>query len=63
MTKMMEEETSPDIEDSVNPNRWLLNQNPAYDRLLNADIQLQLGEEYVTGKVRRPSENMTITHI
>ena len=49
MTKMMEEETSPDIEDSVNHNRWLLNQDPAYDRLLNAEVQLQLGEEYVTG--------------
>ena len=44
---------SPDIEDSVNHNGWLPNQHPAYDKLLNAEVQLQLGEEYVTGKVRR----------
>ena len=44
---------SPDIEDSVDHNGWLLNQHPAYDRLLNAVLQLQLGEEYITGKVRR----------
>ena len=44
---------SPDIEDSVDHNRWLLNQHPAYDRLLNAEVQLQLGKEYVMGKVRR----------
>ena len=44
---------SPDIEDSVDHNGQLLNQHPAYDRLLNAELQLQLGEEYTTGKVRR----------
>ena len=44
---------SPDIEDSVNHNGWLLNQHPAYDRLLNAEVQLQLGEKNFTGKVRR----------
>ena len=44
---------SLDIEDSVDHNGWLLNQHPAYDRLLNAEVQLQLGEDYITGKVRR----------
>ena len=44
---------SPDIEDSVDHNGWLLNQHPAYDRLLNSKVQLQLGEEYVMGRVRR----------
>ena len=44
---------SPDIEDSVDHNGWLLNQHPAYDRLLNAEVQVQLGEEYIMGKVRR----------
>ena len=44
---------SPDIEDSVDHNGQLLNQHPAYDRLLNAEVQLQLGEEYITGTVRR----------
>ena len=43
----------PDIKDSANHNGWLLNQHPAYDRLLNAEVHLQLGEEYVMGKVRR----------
>ena len=44
---------SPDIEDSVDHNGWLFNQHPAYDRLLNAEVQLLLGEEYIMGKVRR----------
>ena len=44
---------SLDIEDSVDHNGWLLNHHPAYDRLLNAEVQLQLGEEYITGKIRR----------
>ena len=44
---------SPDIEDSVDHKGWLLNLHRAYDRLLNSEVQLQLGEEYVTGKVRR----------
>ena len=44
---------SPDIEDSVDHNGWLLNQHPAYDRLLNAQVQLQLREEHITGKIRR----------
>ena len=43
----------PDSEDSVDHNGQLLNQHPAYDRLLNAEVQLQLGEDYVMGKVRR----------
>ena len=29
---------SPDIEDSVNHNGWLLNQHPVYDRLINAEV-------------------------
>ena len=44
---------SPDIENSVNHNGWLLNQRPPYDRSLNAEVQLQQGEEYITGKVMR----------
>ena len=41
----------PDIEDSVNSSRHLLNQLPAYDRLLNAEVQLELDNEIATGKV------------
>ena len=41
----------PEIEDMVDTNGRLLNQLPAYDRLLQAEVQMQLGEEYRTGKV------------
>ena len=41
----------PDIEDSVDSSRCLLNQLLAYDRLLNAEVQLQLDDEIATGKV------------
>jgi hypothetical protein len=41
----------PDIEDTVDSNGRLLDQQPAYDTMINAEIQLQQGEEYVTCKV------------
>jgi hypothetical protein len=41
----------PDIEDTVDANGKLLNQQPAYDTMINAEVQLQQGEEYVTCKV------------
>ena len=41
----------PDIEDSVDSSRCLLNQLLAYDRLLNTEVQLQLDDEIATGKV------------
>ena len=41
----------PDIEDSVDSSRCLLNQLQAYDRLLNAEVQLQLDNEIALGKV------------
>jgi len=43
----------PDIEDTVDATGKLLNQMPAYDRILHAEVSLQLGEELVTGKVAR----------
>eukprot|EP00957_Ditylum_brightwellii_P152102 11581056-Ditylum_brightwellii.AAC.1 len=36
---------TPDIKDSVDATRRLLNTMPAYDLLLNADVSLQLGDE------------------
>jgi hypothetical protein len=36
--------TVPDIEDSVDANGKLLNQMPAYDRILHSEVSLQLGE-------------------
>ena len=41
----------PDIEDSVNSSRHLLNQLLAYSHLLNAEVQLQLDNEIAMGKV------------
>ena len=47
-----EPRTEPDLEVSVDSNRRLFNQLPAYGRLLNAEVQLQLGEELMMGKVK-----------
>jgi hypothetical protein len=35
----------PNIEDTVDANGLLLNQMPAYDRILNAEVSLQMREE------------------
>jgi hypothetical protein len=43
--------TIPDIEDSVNANGLLLNQLPAYDKMVHSEVALQLGENMSTGKV------------
>ena len=40
-----------DIEDSVDSHGTLMNQLPAYDRLLNAEIMVQAEEGQVSGKV------------
>ena len=41
----------PEIEDTVDSTGRLLNQQPAYDRLLQAEVSLQLEEGRATGKV------------
>ena len=43
----------PEIEDVVDANGRLLNQQPAYDTIINAEVRLQLGEELATGVVAR----------
>jgi hypothetical protein len=43
----------PDIEDMVDSGGRLLNQQPMYDRIINAEVQLQNGNELTTGKVVR----------
>eukprot|EP00957_Ditylum_brightwellii_P086072 6548329-Ditylum_brightwellii.AAC.1 len=43
----------PDIEDVVDNKGKLLNQQPAYDKLLNAEVALQLDEQTSIGKVTR----------
>ena len=45
--------TVPDIEDSVDANGKLLNQMPAYDKLLHSEVSLQLGESMTLGKVTK----------
>ena len=47
--------TVPDIEDIVDATGRLKNQNPAYDTMINAEVMLQQGEEFATGKVMRRS--------
>ena len=43
---------TPEIEDAVDFNSRLLDQAPVYDRLINADVQLQLDEQVSKGMVR-----------
>ena len=45
--------TVPDIEDSVDANGKLLNQMPAYDKILHSEVSLQLGENMTVGKVTK----------
>ena len=40
-----------DVADIVDSSGKLINQQPAHDQIVNAEVQLQLGEEMVTGKV------------
>ena len=46
-----QQHVTTEIEDAVDSNGRLLNQQPAYDTIINAEVRLQLGEEYATGKV------------
>ena len=48
---------TPDIEESVDSNGRLLNQQPFYDRLINAEAELQSGEIIQTAKVLGRSVN------
>jgi hypothetical protein len=43
----------PDIEDTVDVNGKLLNQHPAYDQIINAEVALQLGDEMLLGRVTK----------
>ena len=43
----------PDIEDAVDNQGHLLNQQPLYDQILNAEVLLQLDDEQTVGKVVR----------
>ena len=43
----------PDIEDAVNANGKLLNQKPAYNKILHSEVSLQLGWIMQTRKVTK----------
>jgi hypothetical protein len=43
----------PDIEDTVDAKGKMLNQQPAYDKILHSEVSLQLGEDMTTGKVTK----------
>ena len=55
-----------EVEDIVGSTGKLINQQPAYDQIINAEVQLQLGEEMVTGKVAQrtigPDRQVTGTY-
>ena len=46
-----QEQPTLEVEDIVDSTGKLINQQPAYDEIINAEVQLQLDEEMVTGKV------------
>ena len=46
-----QEQPTLEVKDIVDSNGKLINQQPAYDQIINAEVQLQLGEEMVAGKV------------
>ena len=45
--------TIPDIEDSVDSTARLISQCPAYDHIIKAEVQMQLGEQVMKGTVKR----------
>ena len=56
----------PDIEDMVDATGKLLNQQPAYDKILRSEVSLQLGENMTVGKVTKhalgPNRNVAGTY-
>ena len=45
--------TVPEIEDSVDSQGRLLNQQPAYDKMLHAEVQMQTDNGMMQGRVLR----------
>ena len=43
----------PEIEDTVDATGRLLNQSPAYDRMINVEVRMQLDDTAVGGRVKR----------
>ena len=45
--------TVPEVEDTVDARGHLPSQQPAYDKRINAEVQLQLGDDMTNAKVRK----------
>ena len=45
--------TIPDNEDATDANGRLINQQPAYDKIINAEVQLPIGDGISLGKVKQ----------
>ena len=66
-----QEQPTLEVEDIVDSTGKLINQQPAYDQIINAEVQLQLDEEMVTDKGTKglldqmgtSQEHMTTIHI
>ena len=66
-----QEQPTLEVEDIVDSTGKLINQQPAYDQIINAEVQLQLDEEMVTDKgtkglldqMGKSQEHMTTIHI
>ena len=46
-------QSEPEIEDTIDTTGRLLNQSPAYDRMINAEVRIQLGDAAISGTVKR----------
>ena len=46
-----QEQPTLGVEDIVDSTGKLINQQPAYDQIINPEVQLQLGEELIAGEV------------
>ena len=46
-----QEQPTLEVEDIADSTGKLIDQQPAYDQIINAEVQVQLGEEMVNGKV------------
>ena len=61
-----QEQPTLEVEHIVDSTGKLINQQPAYDQIINAKVQLLLGEEMVTGKVTQrtigPDRKVTGTY-
>ena len=51
--KMNEPVESPDHEDILDSTGRILEQQPAFDKIINAEVMIQNGDEMATGKVAR----------